>query len=447
MSDLATTAPATDPAAATAVVEPVVEPVVKPVVKPVVGRKRQDADPVRVWSDARVAYWPSGRRGEGTRKFERHPSMEAAHARAAALRISLRVGEHAEPSPKHSLRQAMLHMLEHLGQAGAAEGSIKQYRSNWNCWLPEAVALTPCGDLSRADWTRVFDNLVREHASESTVRAVARTLGMLNRFAEDRGYFGDADAFATSAGRRSGVVRQTRRLCRTAQLSAVEQATADNRYPREVCPTPQDVDRFAAAMEVHYPGYGARLILLGYASGLRLAELVAVRTEHIDLEDNTIAVDSQLDRAGAWPQVTPPKGGRTRTAIFWDHYRPIVESLVADALARDGDGKGWLFPNLDGRDKWLDRVGKLSEDARSEAEWPWTFHWLRHAFASVSLAPKEYGGFGLDLASVSRHLGHSRTSTTQDMYVLPQQGDVATTKRLTAHAPGTVPPPAFGSPG
>jgi integrase len=115
----------------------------------------------------------------------------------------------------------------------------------------------------------------------------------------------------------------------------------------------------------------------------------------------------------------------------------VAESLVADALAREGEDHGWLFPRHRSTTAWADQAGKLAGAAIVDSDWAWTFHWLRHGYASWSLAPQSCGGFGLDLAAVSGWLGHRKVSTTQNTYVQPQSNALATARQATAKLPGT----------
>lgn len=188
----------------------------------------------------------------------------------------------------------------------------------------------------------------------------------------------------------------------------------------DVCPTVADVDEFAAAFEVEYPGYESRLVWLAFATGLRICELLALPWDSIDLTTGAVAVKTQLDRYNPWPAERKPKVGKERTAQVWTCYLHVAESLVADASARESEDHGWLFPRHRSTKSWAEQAGKLAGAAIVASQWGWTFHWLRHGYASWSLAPKSYGGCGLDLASFSRWLGHSKVSITQDTYVQPK---------------------------
>jgi integrase len=88
---------------------------------------------------------------------------------------------------------------------------------------------------------------------------------------------------------------------------------------------------------------------------------------------------------------------------------------------------GLVFPSLRGR--WARRSGygkSIFHPAADAAGWPrradvrlaWTFHSLRHVFATWALAQP-----GARLEDVSRLLGHSSVRITQDIYIAPD-GDL-----------------------
>nr|WP_242679881.1 site-specific integrase [Nocardioides sp. IC4_145] len=229
--------------------------------------------------------------------------------------------------------------------------------------------------------------------------------------------------------RRQAVVKNARTLA----LKAAGCIDAPDYIELKRCPRRSDVDKLAAALEELYPGYGERLVLLAYATGMRFCELLALRVEavHFGEDETLIDVDWQLDRYESWPAVTRPKGGKTRQTIIWDVYMHVLASLVEDAQAREGVTHGWLFPPVDGVTSWVENLGDRVADAVEACEWSWSFHWLRHAWASLCLAPAPEG-YNLDLASVAVWLGHARNSTTNDMYRSPLANDAATAKKRTA---------------
>jgi len=94
---------------------------------------------------------------------------------------------------------------------------------------------------------------------------------------------------------------------------------------------PEDASLLAAAFEVEYPGYGFRLVLLAFATGLRICELLALRWDSIDLATGAVAVNAQLDRYRAWPAVRKPKGGKTRRVPLAGAVRDLLEIAARQA--------------------------------------------------------------------------------------------------------------------
>jgi integrase len=398
--------------------------------------KRRDGDPVRVYADGRLWYWTGGRPGVGERIPERCGTLAAAEARAVELRARLVRTQGLGPQAASVLGQAMQDMIASMRTAGDAEGSIRQYKSNWNRWMPAEIAWNVrCLDVDIHHWAAIFDHANAEGASEPTVRNIARTLGVLMEWAVDRGYFASSEPFGDPRRRRK-IVKKARRRAR------IVKAEREERYLFAICPKVSDVEKYAAAFEEVYPGYGRRLVLLAFATGLRINELLALRHDAIDLETGEVQVDWQLDRYNAWPARRLPKGNKTRIAFLWSFYTDVAESLIEDSLALDEDDEhyGWLFPRHRSKTGWADQAGKLAGQARKACDWDWTFHWLRHAFATYSMASKKTGGFKLDPVSVQHWLGHARLSTTQDMYVERQSDDLKIARRRTDSAPGRLVP-------
>lgn len=395
-------------------------------------RKRRDDDPVRIYSDHRLAYWTGGLPGVGERKQERCGTAEQAANRAVELRKLLGQVRTHGPAPTTTLAVAMQNMLHNMRATKADPSTITQYKSNWNCWMPAEIALeVRCMEAGIRHWTAIFDHVVAGGATETTVENVARTLGALATWGSRRGYFVSSEPFGSSRQRRD-VVNDA---CRRARISAADR---NNTYTIEVCPGPADIDRFADAFENEYPGYGRRLVLLGYATGLRINELLALRWDAIDLETGDVKVEAQLGRHQAWPAVKLPKGKRVRTAMVWTGFLDVARSLVEDSLALPADDPhhGWLFPRHRSTTAWADQAGKLARAAKASADWEWTFHWLRHSFATMCLAPEAMEGFGLTLSHLRSLLGHAHTNTTMNMYVDRTVGDQEIARERTARTPG-----------
>ncbi|KQP64395.1 site-specific integrase [Nocardioides sp. Leaf285] len=408
--------------------------------------RRRDDDPVKIANDFRVSWYPGGVPGKGNkRRQQRCKSREEAEAFAAEKYAEIDRHRSRGPLSHEPLGVAYLRFVTFLGTSNTPQGTTDQYRSNWRCHMPEAVADVPCGDLNVGHWTQVFEEMLIDGASKETMRAVARTLGALITYAENRNYFGDRDAFGVSARRRRGIV---------ADLAKRAPAAADqDKIGVEHCPAPTTIHRFARFAESVLPGYGFLLVLLAFASGLRFTECLGLRVEHIDLRTGKIRVVQQLNRYQVWPTVAPPKGGKSRTVQIWAAYEWVLHRLVAQAATHTEDDEGWLFPPDRKVKRWADRVNRLinqdavalyNDDADGQSEtddstrWGWTFHWLRHGHASYSLASKEHGGLGFSVTYVQGQLGHAKPTTTTDRYQSPIAGEGDAARKMSRTLPWEV---------
>lgn len=389
----------------------------------VVTTRRRDSQPVRVYRDGRLTYWSGGVVGAGERRFERLGSLEAAEARAAEVRSFL--AAEVAPREHRTLREVAQRMLDELRDAGQPEGTVRQYKSNWNTWMDELIGDRLCQEATIREVKSVMNQLNASKATLGTVNAVIRTLSAVIRTGQHCGWL-LADDLGSPALRHD-VFRVTRQR-------AADRGRNGEVITVDMCPTLVEIDSFAAAMLEQYPVYGDLLVYAAFSCGARLCELLALEVGDVDLVSGVVRIERQLDRYGNWPETRPPKGGKARRTVFWASYQDVWERLVQSAK---DEGRAHLFPRHRSTTKFADRVGVFSRHARTESDIAWGFHWLRHAYATWSLAHEQDGGYGLDLASVSKWLGHNRTSTTQDMYVSPIGGHEERARAATARPVGT----------
>lgn len=210
---------------------------------------------MRVYSDGRLAYWTGGRPGAGERLYERCGDVAAAEARAAELRARLARTRGLGPKASSTLDQAMQDLIIQMRGASEPEGSIRQYKSNWNVWVPAEIGRVRCLDADIHHWSAVFDHATANGASEPTVKNIARTLGTLTEWGVDRGYFASAEPFGAPR-RRKTVVKKARKRAR------IVMAESERRFLFETCPKVSDIEKYAAAFEEVYPRFGRRLVLL-----------------------------------------------------------------------------------------------------------------------------------------------------------------------------------------
>lgn len=212
-------------------------------------------------------------------------------------------------------------------------------------------------------------------------------------------------AKATSANRRlSALKRFYRWLLRqgkraddpTADLDSAKQA---ERHPKTL--SERDVENMLAAPNVETTlGLRDRAMLeLLYASGLRVSELVAVKTVEVSLDDGVV-------------RVTAGKGAKTRLVPFGQEASAWIERYLSggrqallgkkqvDALFVTARGAAMTRHNF-----WhtVKRYAVLADIPPARI----SPHTLRHAFATHLL------NHGADLRVVQMLLGHADISTTQ----------------------------------
>jgi integrase len=161
------------------------------------------------------------------------------------------------------------------------------------------------------------------------------------------------------------------------------------------------------------------MIATALYTGLRISEMLGLVWDDVDLRAGVIHVRAQLSRAhrGAPARRVPPKTAASARDI------PLVPQLAhllaahqqASRFARRSD---WVFATSRGtpyghRNASRRGLGRAAELARLNSDGcpPLRFHDLRHTFASHLIVD-----LGLDVAQVSRILGHARITITLDIY-------------------------------
>ena len=260
-------------------------------------------------------------------------------------------------------------------------------------WIEEGLAANTLAAYRR-DLTLLADWLARERgralvdASETDLReyAVARHAG----------------SAATSANRRLTVFRRFFRWTVREQLRdsdptlKLDAARQPLRVPKSL--SEAQVEALLTAPDVETPlGLRDRAMLeLLYASGLRVSELVLLRTVRVSFSEGTLHV------AG--------KGSKERLVPFGEEARSWIERYVREARAAilAGRASDALFVTARGgpmtRQMFWKRI-KAHALAAGIAV-PLSPHTLRHAFATHLL------NHGADLRTVQMLLGHADISTT-----------------------------------
>ncbi len=158
------------------------------------------------------------------------------------------------------------------------------------------------------------------------------------------------------------------------------------------------VEALLAAPDVDTPlGLRDRTMLeLMYASGLRVSELVTLKTVHLGLTDGALRVTG--------------KGSKERLVPFGEEARVWLERYLASARGEilHGQASDALFVTGRGGAMTRQMFWKLikAHALRGGVQVPLSPHTLRHAFATHLL------NHGADLRAVQMLLGHADISTT-----------------------------------
>jgi len=165
--------------------------------------------------------------------------------------------------------------------------------------------------------------------------------------------------------------------------------------------TSLEVDRLLAAPDIGDRLYWRDLALLefAYASGVRVSELIELRTRDIDVDERFATV---LGKGSKERLVPVGRAAAEAIRLYVRDLRPILER-------RQGRAGGALFLNARGGPLTRMGVWKILRKhvARAGIERRVTPHTLRHTFATHLLEG------GADLASVQEMLGHADITTTQ----------------------------------
>jgi integrase len=165
-------------------------------------------------------------------------------------------------------------------------------------------------------------------------------------------------------------------------------------------------------------------ILLVAYSGLRWGEHAALTADRVDPVRRRIVVDRQVVETRHALKLGPPKSRRRRTTMYPARTPAGADlvGMVERRLAELGPDDV-VFPSPRGH--WARRSNyrrNVFDPAARAAGWPkrpdgrwrWTFHSLRHVFATWALSQP-----GARIEDVSRLLGHSTVRVTQDLYIAP----------------------------
>ena len=279
------------------------------------------------------------------------------------------------------------------GADGAAASAALIDRFADALWIEDGLAANTLAAYRR-DLTLYADWLSREHGHSIAQTTEADLLA----YAVAR----HAGSKATSANRRLTVFKRFFRWALREHLVSADPtlklstARAPLRVPKTL--SEAQVEALLAAPDVATPlGLRDRTMLeLMYASGLRVSELVTLKTVHLSLTDGALRVTG--------------KGSKERLLPFGEEARAWLERYLAEARGQilQGQASDALFVTARGGPMTRQMFWKLikAHALRGGVNVPLSPHTLRHAFATHLL------NHGADLRAVQMLLGHADISTT-----------------------------------
>jgi integrase/recombinase XerD len=272
----------------------------------------------------------------------------------------------AEPSPNAVVRSAvgsnrelLVAFSRYLEMRAHAVSTQKRHRTSVRKFL-EFLASENVLNVERSTIRSFFAELRAKGGTGETIRRYFGTLKLFYRFLAAAGRFN-----------------------RPSPVKFIEVPKLVRRLPQ--CLSEGEVGRLLAATNT--PQERA-LVELAYASGLRLAELAALRIEEINFRSGTL-------------RVVRGKGNRDRLAMIGSKASEAVRASVGSRKS------GPVFLNLRGAPLGKNLIHKAVREIGRRAGISVTCHSFRHAFATHLL------NHGADIRYVQELLGHKLISTTQ----------------------------------
>ena len=151
-------------------------------------------------------------------------------------------------------------------------------------------------------------------------------------------------------------------------------------------------------------GYKRDMIILGYRTGMRIGEILALRWKDVNFDEGFLTVRRTLSGySNNKSELTEPKTKKSRRRIDLD-------KATLEMLKNRSTGKGeYVFSKKDGSlySRQSVNLPMICQKAGIE---PRSFHSLRHTHATVLLSS------GVNPKIVQERLGHAKISTTLDTY-------------------------------
>jgi integrase len=266
--------------------------------------------------------------------------------------------------------------------------TLESHRYHLDRHLLPALGRRRIAMITVDDIAGLIRALCADGRAPRTIAGALATLGSILRYALRRGYIADNPLRLLEAGERPRPASNPQRALGQDERARLLQACAPRYRP---------------------------LIVTALYTGMWISELLALTWSDIGLDEGVVHVRAQLSRAHAGVparRVAPKTAAAIRdiplvaqlAALLREHRDAAVFSEPADFVFATANRTPLGHRNVEGRA--LQRAAAAAGIAPAPR-----FHALRHTFASHLIVD-----LGLDVAQVSRILGHASVTTTLNIY-------------------------------
>ena len=155
-----------------------------------------------------------------------------------------------------------------------------------------------------------------------------------------------------------------------------------------------------------------QVIYISAVTGLRYAEVLGLTWDNLDLLNNKLTVNKTWDYKYHSGFITTKTESSKRQIDIDDNTVAMLSRLFMQSINKEDYNEKLVFQYLDGKQLYSANTNRyLSQLCDDIGIRKISFHSLRHTHASVLLYQ------GVSLMAVSRRLGHSNTTTTQNIYI------------------------------
>jgi integrase len=327
----------------------------------------------------------------GVRHIASFERKRDADAYDAEVRTEVRVGIHTAPSISPTMTEAIADWLERAKTEQLEPATQVQYRQLC-VHIEQHLGAIRLANLTTPG-VHAFRDTLRRTVSRTMARKVLTAL--------------------------VGVIKEAQRRGNVAQnVAAGVTVGADRRKARiEVGRDIPSADELRRILEAVTSPRTRSLLVTAALTGLRASELRGLMWDDVDLKRGELHVRQRADRYGTIGRLKSRAGRRTVPL-----GPMVVNALKSWRLA--STSTGLVFGTRTGKcighpDLWQRMLapaqimaGVVTADGKPK----YSFHSLRHFYASWCINPPDRGGLGLQAKVVQQRLGHASIVMTLDTY-------------------------------